>query len=122
MDRRLRAPRSLNEAVNCWFSNLSQILQPRMSESVRLQSQSVSTMAPVTRCRAASMSASVTGAGWDASAIGGAETVCSRAGMTCSRASGANLSDRPTDVVAILASRLRRLTSCAHNSDRAGPA
>ena len=27
-NRRLSAPRSLKEAVNCWFSNLSQILQP----------------------------------------------------------------------------------------------
>ena len=48
-DRRLSAPRSLKEAVNCWFSNLSQTLQPRISDSVRLQSQSVSTMAPVSR-------------------------------------------------------------------------
>ena len=48
-ERRLSAPRSLNEAVNCWFSNLSQSLQPRMPESVRLQSQSVSTSAPASR-------------------------------------------------------------------------
>ena len=55
------APRSLNDAVNCRFSNLSQTLQPRMSDSVRLKSQSVSTMAPRSRSRAASTSSSVTG-------------------------------------------------------------
>ncbi|CFW44906.1 Uncharacterised protein [Bordetella pertussis] len=32
---RLRAPRSLNEAVNCRFSNFSQISAPRISDSVR---------------------------------------------------------------------------------------
>src|SRR3979411_1554970 len=62
VERRLRAPRSLKEAVNCWFSNLSQTLQPRISDSVRLQSQSVSTIAPVRLPRAASTESSVTGA------------------------------------------------------------
>ena len=31
----LSAPRSLNEAVNCRFSNLSQISQPAISDKVR---------------------------------------------------------------------------------------
>src|SRR5262245_53484533 len=65
-DSRLMAPRSLKEAVNCWFSNLSQVLQPRISDSVRLQLQSVSTIAPCTRARAASTSSSVTGSVADA--------------------------------------------------------
>src|SRR5262245_46787382 len=71
-DSRFSAPRSLKDAVNCWFSNLSQTLQPRMAESVRLKSQSVSMMAPARRRRAASISASVTGAALAASEAAGA--------------------------------------------------
>ena len=75
-ESRLSAPRSLKEAVNCWFSNLSQTLQPRISDSVRLQSQSVSTIAPVSRPRAASTSSSVTGALAGAFAAAAAVTLC----------------------------------------------
>ncbi|MOA21350.1 hypothetical protein D3C78_1418380 [compost metagenome] len=32
---RFNAPRSLNDAVNCRFSNFSQISAPKMSDSVR---------------------------------------------------------------------------------------
>src|ERR1700675_834725 len=91
VERRLTAPRSLKEAVNCWFSNLSQTLLPTISDSVRLQLQSVWTMASaIVRC-AASMSSSVT-----AGALAGdAEALIDlRSAMTFSRASAVNLGGR----------------------------
>ena len=45
------APRSLNEAVNCRFSNLSQTSAPVSSDSVRLCRQGVRSTAPAMRLR-----------------------------------------------------------------------
>ena len=56
----LSAPRSLNEAVNCRFSNLSQTSAPVSCDSVRLCRQGVRATAPAMRCAAARMSSRVT--------------------------------------------------------------
>jgi hypothetical protein len=51
----------LNVAVNCKFSNLSQISAPVMSDSVRLWSKLVRLTKPASVAAAASTSRSVTG-------------------------------------------------------------
>ena len=55
-DSRLSAPRSLKVAVNCRFSNFSQISAPVMSDSVRLRSQLVRFTKPSSTPAAVSMS------------------------------------------------------------------
>ncbi len=57
----LSAPRSLNEAVNCRFSNLSQTSAPVSRDSVRLCRQGVRSTAPAMRRAAARMSSMETG-------------------------------------------------------------
>jgi len=57
----LSAPRSLNEAVNCRFSNLIQISALAMRDSVSLLRQGVCTTAPPMRAAASWTSSSVTG-------------------------------------------------------------
>src|ERR1041385_7668846 len=56
----LNAPRSLNDAVNWWFSNLSQTSAPVISESVRECRNGVRMTCPSIVCAAFSMSCSVT--------------------------------------------------------------
>src|SRR5690349_8748864 len=55
------APRSLNEAVNCRFSNLSQTSALAMRDSVSLRRQGVWTTAPAMRAAACLTSSRVTG-------------------------------------------------------------
>ena len=59
--RKLRAPRSLNEAVYWKFSNLRTISAPVISDSVREAEHGVSTTAPRIRSAAAATSSAVTG-------------------------------------------------------------
>ena len=54
----LQAPRSLNEAVNCRFSNLRKTCAPMISDSVRDSTQGVSSTCPRRRAAARSMSSS----------------------------------------------------------------
>jgi hypothetical protein len=56
----LSAPRSLNEAVNCRFSNLRNTSAPVRRESVRLCTHGVCSTAPAMRCAAARISSTVT--------------------------------------------------------------
>src|SRR5258708_33244608 len=56
----LSAPRSLKEAVNCWFSNFTQTSAWVMRDSVSLRRQGVRTTAPAMRAAAARTSARVT--------------------------------------------------------------
>src|SRR5437660_12040327 len=55
------APRSLNEAVNCRFSNLIQTSDLKMRDRVSLRRHGVRTTAPLMRAAAASTSFNVTG-------------------------------------------------------------
>ena len=55
------APRSLNEAVNCRFSNFTQTSALAMRESVSLRRQGVCTTASPMRAAANSTSSRVTG-------------------------------------------------------------
>jgi hypothetical protein len=59
----------LNEAVNCWFSNLRNTSAPVSLDSVRLCTQGVASTAPAMRLAAARMSARETGAGRTAALI-----------------------------------------------------
>ncbi len=56
----LSAPRSLNEAVYCRFSNFSHSSQPVSADSVRLRRQGVRSTAPAMRAAAARTSSSET--------------------------------------------------------------
>src|SRR5688572_2246091 len=58
------APRSLNEAVNCRFSNLRNTSAPVRRDRVRLCRQGVCSIAPEMRRAAALTSASVTRGPW----------------------------------------------------------
>ena len=70
----LSAPRSLNDAVNCRFSNLSQTSAPTMSDSVRECTNGVSSTSPAMLSRAARMAArSIKGKGAKAD---GRDAIC----------------------------------------------
>jgi hypothetical protein len=57
----LRAPRSLNAAVNCRFSNFTNTWQPSSSDSVWEWALGVRSTAPLMRASAAITSSQVTG-------------------------------------------------------------
>ena len=59
----LNAPRSLNDAVNCRFSNFRNTSQPQIAERVRDSRQGVSPISPRSRAAARSMSAARAGSG-----------------------------------------------------------
>src|SRR3989304_4134005 len=82
-----KAPRSLNEAVNCRFSNFRNTSAPASRDSVLLCRQGVRSTAPAMRAAAARMSfrdTISTGGdyeqGMDCRRIGGLRAVCGRGG------------------------------------------
>src|SRR4051794_9561690 len=62
--RKLRAPRSLNDAVNCWFSYFTQSSAPAISDSVRECNVGVATTEPRMVSAAACTSAMFTTSRW----------------------------------------------------------